>query len=409
MNKKMTALISIAVVTLVAGHTGYWIYQSGKIKSSIGAAAGQISKELGRKKAEFFFESSSVSGYPFTFTVHINQPKFISTGGGERLEVSSGTEQLVVISNLTGSSYVKHTIDEKADTYKLVFPKSAPQLEAKFSGNIMLGVNEATEFLPYLSSKLNSFRYSDTGYIVTSLEDAVKLASSDADVVHITKSRGNTNSISTSYNVKVQNLDGAALFADSSTPEEGTAKLWPVTANLDFSSIDTKDSSGQSSSVDFVVRDADVKAVSFAFNARGSIKANGNDIFPFGDLSLKINNYRNMVDYFSGAVSSAFAESKIPLFHIKSEKSINFKKVLYDISSEKSNEDKDILLNISREQGKSLFIGQKGLMEVIDLLKASAAVGVEPPAKNKDADATPGAPIINAAPAAGQPVVLPNK
>ena len=60
MNKKII-VAGLSVVLLGGLHTSYWIYESGKIKSSIEQAVGQISKEVGRKNAEFTYASSSVS------------------------------------------------------------------------------------------------------------------------------------------------------------------------------------------------------------------------------------------------------------------------------------------------------------------------------------------------------------
>lgn len=419
MKKKFTALAGASFVALAAAHAAYWVYQSNNIKSSIEIAAEQISKELGRKNTEFFYTSSEVSGYPFNFTVHINQPKFISTGGGEKIEVSSAAEPLVIISNLIGSGYkiklptiidIKNTIDEQEIAYKVQFSNGAPQIEANFAGNALLSSGEGDNLLSQLNSKLKTFRYSDTGYTVTASEDGAKIASATSSAVHVTKSRGNTNSVSTAYDIKLSNLSGAALFSSNNIGNAATANpqpgegLWPVTLVLDASTVDTKDDKGASSSVDFIVRNIDVKAASFGFGIKGNVKADGSDIFPFGDASIKIDSYQNMVDYFQNTVSNALAESSIPLFHIKSEKSINFKKVLYEISSEKSNEDKDILLTLSREPGKSMFIGQKGLMEVVDLLKASALEDTAP--KEKKAliitpESEPSSAVINAAPAAG--------
>lgn len=406
MNKKIL-ITGLSVIVLGSAHAAFWVYQSGKIKSSIEQMAGQISKEIGKKNTEFFFTSSKISGYPFNFTVDINQPKFISTGNGEKLELSSGEEHLIVTTNLVGSNYkiklpskvdVKYTVDEKEKNYKLEFANSSPEMEFKFSGNVLFS-KDVADIIPYLSENLKSLRYTDQGYALSSAEDETKIASSDSDSIEITKSKGKSNSISTSYNIKLKNVDNAALYEeDDKTKDTITmAGLWPISANLDISSIDVRDDSGKSSSVDFLVRDADITAASFGFGVKGNVKANGEDIFPFGDLSIKVRDYKNMVDYFSGMVSNAFAQSKIPLFHIKSEKSIDFKKVLYEVASEKSNEDKDILLTLTREKGKSLFIGQKGLMEVIDLLKASASASPEAP---KDASA-PQPKLMDAAPAAG--------
>lgn len=412
MNKKIL-ITGVSLIVLVGAHAAFWVYQSGKIKSSIEQMAGQISREVGRKNTEFFFTSSKISGYPFNFTVDINQPKFISSGGGEKLELSSGDEHLIVITNLVGSNYkiklpskldVKSTVDEKEKNYKLEFTNSAPEMEFKFSGNVLFS-KDVTDIMPYLSDNLKSLRYSDKGYVFSYAEDGTKIASSDLDSLEITKTKSKQNTISTSYNVKVKNVDNSELLvAESKTKDSAPLTgFWPISADLNLSSIDVRDESGKSSSVDFIVSDSDITAASFGLGVKGAVKANGEDIFPFGDLSIKIRGYKNMVDYFSGMVSNAFAESKIPLFHIKSEKSIDFKKVLYDVASEKSNEDNDILLTLSREKGKSLFIGQKGLMEVIDLLKASASASAEAPKK----DASAQHPKLDAAPAAGLPGTLP--
>src|SRR4051812_17120638 len=101
MNKKI-AIAGVSIIALGAAHTAFWVYQSGKIKFSIEQAAGKISKEIGRKNTEFFYTSSEVSGYPFNFTVRVNQPKFISAGGGQKVEVTSGDEPVIIISNLLG-------------------------------------------------------------------------------------------------------------------------------------------------------------------------------------------------------------------------------------------------------------------------------------------------------------------
>ena len=411
MNKKIL-VAGLAVVALGAAHTAFWVYQSGKIKESLVAMSGQVSKEIAGKNTEFLFASSEVSGYPLNFVATISQPKFTRTGGGEKLELSGGEENLVITSNLLGNSYnvklptkidVKDTIGEKEKNYKLEFANASPEFGLKFSGNFLFSMKPEVDVISYLAENLTSLSYSDSGYVLSNAEGGAKLASSDSSFVQIAKTNGKSNGISTSYNIKVKNIDNSGFLAENE--KEGSvpaqAGLWPISANIDLTSVDVQDENGKSISADFIIKDVDVTAATFGFGIKGDVKANGDDVFPFGDLSIKVRSYQNMVDYFSVMVSNALAESKIPLFNIKSEKSIDFKKVLYDVASEKSNEDKDILLTLNREKGKSLFIGQKGLMEVIDLLKASASAPAEQP--KKDAAAPK---ISDAAPAAGAPVDL---
>lgn len=384
MNKKI-AIASASLIALGAAHTTFWFYQSGKIKLSIEQAANQISKEIGRKNTEFFYTSSDISGYPLNFTVRVNQPKFITAGGGEKLEISSADQPLVIKSNLIGSGYkitfptkldIKQTIDETETSYKLEFSGASPQLEAKFSGNVMLSFKEGQDILEHLGDKLNSLRYLDSGYSFTKADDNSKIMSSEADFLQVNKTSTKANSFSTAYDIRVNNMDGAALFtqasasADAAKPMGG---LWPVTAHFDFSNIDSRDENGKSTSIEYVLRDVDFKASTFGVSVKGDVKANGNDLFPFGDLTVRLSGYEGMVDYFGGIVGQALADSKIPFLNIKSQKSVDFKKVLYEVASEKTNEEKDLLLTISREQGKNLFIGQKGLMEVIDMLKGSGS------------------------------------
>lgn len=437
MNKKI--LISgISLVAIFAAHSGFWLYQSGNIKFALEQTAGKLSKEIGRKNTELFYTSSDISGYPLNFTLKVSQPKFITAGGGEKIEMTSGDEPIVIVSNLLGSGYnikipakidIKQTVEDVEKSYKLEFNNASPQIEAKFAGNILFNINNTEELIPYLNNMLKSLHYSDSGYILTNAEDGKKIASIDSQSIQITKSAGKTNSVSTSYNIQAQNMDASALFNTETATSDANSKpataLWPATFNIDYSSIDSKDENGKSNSVDFILRDFDVKAASFAINLKGNVKANGNDIFPFGDLSLKINSYENMVDYFGGVVSDAMDKTKLPLFHIKNEKSIDFKKVLFDISSEKSNDNKDILLTLSREQNKSLFIGQKGLMEVIDLLKASASpsIGATEESLKEGASIKPTtgsshapAPALDLSPSAGfpamentAPALIPNK
>lgn len=430
MNKKFL-IAGVSLVAIGAAHTAFWVYQSGKIKFAIEQTAGKFSKEIGRKNTELFYTSSDISGYPFNFTVKISQPKFITAGSGEKVEITTGDEPIIIVSNLLGSRYniklppkidIKQTVEDVEKSYKLEFTNASPQIEAKFSGNVLANINNTEELIPYLSERLKSLRYSDSGSTLTSTEDGKKVASADSQTIQITKSTGNTNSVSTAYNIQLQNMDAAALFSTENTitdtDSQLTAALWPVSVNIDFSSIDSKDENGKSNSVDFIVRDVDVKATSFGMNLKGNVKANGSDIFPFGDLSLKINGYENMVDYFGGVVSEALDKTNLPLFRIKNEKSIDFKKVLYDISSEKSNENKDILLTLSREQNKSLFIGQKGIMEVVDLLKASASptiatteeslkegASIQPAAPLSPPPAVITAPALDLSPAAGFPAM----
>ena len=57
MNKKIV-VTGLSVVLLGTLHASFWIYESGKIKSSIEQAAGKISKEIGRnwKNLIYVFE-----------------------------------------------------------------------------------------------------------------------------------------------------------------------------------------------------------------------------------------------------------------------------------------------------------------------------------------------------------------
>ncbi len=397
MNKKIV-IAGLSLGVLAGLHTTFWFYQSGKIKASIEQAASQISKEIGNKNTEFFYTSSNITGFPLNFAVNINQPKFVSAAGGEKLEVSSGDETLVITSNLLGNSYkvklpakidIKHNVDDKESNYKLEFSNEAPVLSLKFSESLLFAEKEVPEFVNYWSERLKSLQYNDSGYLVSNIDGDKKIASSDSSSLNVTRTRDKAK-VYSEYNIKVQNMDNSALWSleekpaattpatdaiADTAPTVATLGIWPLNANIDFSSSDMRDSSGKTTNVIFAIKQADISSSSFGFDIKGEIKADGDDIFPFGGLNIKITSYQNMVDYFSGIVSKAFAESKIPLFQIKSEKSMNFKKVLSDISTEKSNENNDILLTISREKGKNLFIGQKGLMEVIDLLKNSSNAG----------------------------------
>lgn len=422
MNRKLTAVIGVSCATILAAHAAYWIYQSGKIKASMGIAANQISQELGRKNSEFFFGSSSISGYPFKFEVSLNEPKFIRTGGGETMEVSSPSDPLVVTSNLIGNKYsikipstlnIKKTADEHEQNYTVNFQNKNPNISVSLANDFIISKDGDASLPERIRKSLRKLSYSDAGYVITDDDSSQNVGSASSNRVFITRNINKANTYSTSYDLKIADLNGQALFSNNEgtdTDEQTDISenqqeqgLWPVTIALDISSMDSKDKDGKSNSVEFVVRNADVKANSFAVSIKGKVRADGNDIFPYGDMSIKLNNYAQFVDYFQEAASNAMSESRLPLFHIKSEKTVDFKNVLYSISSEKSNEDKDILLTLSREQGKSLFIGQKGIMEVIDLLKASA---VDSPIQQKSTNVTeqktnPSNSVVETAPAAG--------
>lgn len=416
MNKKLL-FAGISVIALGGAHTAFWVSQSSKIQASMEQVVAQIAKEVGKSNSEFTYTAANVSGYPFNFTVTIEQPKFVSVSEGERLELSADQEKLVVTSNLFGSKYkvalpsnldAKQTVNAQETNYKLQFAGGAPQLELKFSNNVLSSGGSSNAIMSHLNDSLKSFKYSDAGYLLSNSTDGTKIASADLNNVQIIKKKSKPNNISTAYNITIKNADHSALFAQSNKKSEQDSSgdaLWPINAKLSIISNDVRDEAGKSSSVDFTVNEADIAAASFGFVMKGDIKANGEDIFPFGNLSVKVNNYQSMVDYFSGTISTALAESKVPLFNIKSEKSIDFKKVLYEVASEKSNEEQDLLLTLSREKGKSLFIGQKGLMEVIDLLKASAA-GTLGEEQKQDNVLNPGNKLIEAAPAAGMPAEL---
>jgi|GEM_PF-5195842 len=382
MKKKILAVVVLAGL-VIGSHAAFWIYESGKIKTSIEQLAGRISKEIGKKNTELLFSKSELSGYPFHFAVKLSQPKITSTGGGEKLELFSADEQLIITTNLTGGHYkvqlpshidIKQTVNEKEQSYKLEFTNTRPQIDLKLGGNI-LTVGENIDIMQYINDNMKETSYIDSGYVLSNVDGGAKISSSGGDFVKIVQSKNMQNNIETAYNIKVDNLDAAQFFVDGNktVDQQAASGLWPIIASVDLSSIDMRDEGGRSKSIDFVVRGVDLSAASFGVRINGDIKANGEDIFPFGNLSIKLSNYQNLVDYFSGMVRHALAETKIPFFNIQSDKSIDFKKVMSEVASEKSNEDKDILLELRREKGKSLFIGQKGLMEVIDLLKSSAS------------------------------------
>lgn len=388
MNKKVI-VAGLSVVAFGAVHATFWSYQSGKIKESIGQLTTQVAKGFGGKDAEFIYSNSSVSGYPLSFKVTINEPKYTSLNDGKKVEISSGEQPLVIVSNLTGSSYkikvpvkidIKKTISEKEKAYTLEFNKESPSLEVRFAGNVTTGANDASEIIQYLGDKIKSLHYSDSGYIVSNAEDGSRLALADLNEIRALRTIGKDGSVTYKYNIKTENMDNSVLFASEDKPVEianSQIKFWPVNTNFEFSSVDMRDSTGKSTSVSFNLKDINVSSPSFGVGLSGDIQANGEDIFPFGDVSIKINGYQNLVDYFGGIVNQALADSKIPLFHISAGKDINFKKVLLDVASEKSNEDKDITIKLQREQGKNLFVGQKGLMEVVDMLKSSSEAGEE--------------------------------
>jgi hypothetical protein len=402
-NKKILAVTALAGV-VIASHAAFWIYESAKIKTSIEQLAGRISKEIGKKNTELLFAKSEISGYPLHFVVKLSQPRITSTSGGEKLELSSLEEKLLISTNLIGTNYkvilpanidIKKTINEQERAFKLEFVGAGPNIDLKLAGNV-LSIGENVDVMQYINENIKEVSYADAGYSLVNNDGGAKISSSGGSVLKITQNKNAKNNIETAYNIKLDKLDAAAFFADSEKLElAGNAgALWPLNASVDLLSVEERDDSGKSKSVDFLVNGFDVTAATFGVGAKGEIKANGEDIFPFGNLSLKLTNYQGLVDYFSGIVKHALAETKIPFFNIQSDKSIEFKKLLLEVASEKSNGDKDILVNLTREKGKSLFIGQKGLMEVIDMLKAGAhsaeqsgnATSLAKPAK----DAAPG-------------------
>lgn len=416
MNKKAIA-IGLSVVAFGVAHAAFWVYQSGKIKESIGQLTTQIAKGAGGNDSEFFYSSSSVSGYPLSFKVSVHEPKYTGLYKGRKVEVSSAEQPLVIASNLIGSAFkiqLPTKINIKAfdasaeKLYALEFNKESPDLEVRFSGNIASGVKDVSGVIPYLGEKMKSVHYADSGYVVTS-GDGAKIAIADLNEVYAVKNISKDGSIVYKYNVKLQNVDNSALFEEEERKLQGGAvqmKVWPLNANIEFITTEARDSEGRSQSVDMDLKDVSVSNPSFGLALSGTFKANAEDVFPFGDINLKLTNYANVVDYFGSMLIYAFAESKIPLLQLNAGKQVNFKKVLFEIASEKSNEDKDILIKFQREQGKNLFIGQKGLMEVVDMIKTSASEHSAEEIRKDGASVLPNQATqkpVDVAPAAGVP------
>jgi hypothetical protein len=371
--RRFTFTISVFFAIFAVLYTGFWIYQSQKVKTFSEEYVRYLTKKFGGDKSEFVFADSKRGGFPFSFKTEIVKPKFIINESEVGLEISS-ENSLVFKSNIFGTrfgislpqeaSIAKANMAQEDKTAWMLKCTTAPVITmgAKQKGLlpwVLKGGLVNSEDLPLV---LTRFNYTDQGCKVLRTVDGIEvasLASGNLDIHMGNNIEGNYNLIANFKNVRIDKI----LVLPEYISGLGTLD---IVADISYEQEGREGVEGASTKI----RQLNMTADNFSLDVRGNIDNSKADALPFGGLQIKLTQYENFVDYNKALINYVVANSAFPIFSIKDKQTSTFKEFLKSIASEKTNDDKDILVLFNRKEGEDFRIGELGFYDALQMFKS---------------------------------------
>jgi hypothetical protein len=368
--KRFFLTISVFFAVLAVLYSGFWLYQSRKVKVFAVEYVTYLTKKFGGESSQFIYSDTRMKGFPLAFNVEISNPKFIFQEKDVAMEVSS-EEPLVFGANVIGSKF--NTVFPKNINVHKGAADSVPLL-VKFvqQPNVVIKIKHKG-LLPWLLKGadfdsdepplvVRIFSYTDKGFSVVKSDNGAEIASGKSNEIGFSLDKEDNQSLK---------VDCDSLFIDKLLLlPEYTSGLgsFNVEADISYKRPDG-DNVGTSTNITKLVLGAD----SFSLDVKGNIDRSDADALPFGGLQIKLVGYESFVDYGKALINYVVANSAFPIFSIKDEQADTFKDFLKVIASEKYNDDKDILIVFNRKKGEDFRIGELGVYDALQMFKADMA------------------------------------
>jgi hypothetical protein len=361
--KRFSATIAAFFALLAVIYSGFWFYQSKKVKSFAELYVSDMTKKFGGDKSQFIYADSKSGGFPLSFKVEFVKPKLIIND--RNLEAELVSEGAVVFkSNIIGSKFTvslpkelnfKKKDDAKSALLAKFNEEPAILIRGKQKGLIPWLMNSTADAddLPWV---MTEFSYSDKGFDIMAAGGATisSARSSEVDL-----KMDDSNSYSLVANIKNMQLD--KLIALPSYAD--------ALGNLNIAAdMSYKESAGsEEAAID--VKRFSLVADGFSVDISGNIERNKADALPFGVMQVKLGQYESFISYNAALINYVVANSAFPIFSINNKQIDSTKEFLKSIASEKYNDDKDILILLNRKKGEDFRIGQVGFYEALQRFK----------------------------------------
>jgi hypothetical protein len=364
--KRFFATISAFVVILTIIYSGFWFYQSKKVKTLTEAYVREMTKRFGSDKSEFVYTTSKTSGFPFSFDVEFAKPKFVIDDRNLTAEISS-EGSIIMSSNIIGSkltvllpkelNFIKAG-EEKSALLVKFNEEPAILVKAKQKGLIPWIINTSVneEDLPWV---VTDFNYSDKGCNILRINGGAELASIKSASLNLKMGDDNSDSnYSLLMDFKSMQLD---KLIELPTYADALGNL-NIAADLSY-----KEEVDSGAIIE--VKGLSMVSDGFSIDISGNIERSNSDALPFGVLRVKIGQYENFINYHAAFINYIVANSAFPLFNIKDKQIESTKEFLSTVASEKYNDDKDILILLNRKKNEDFRVGQIGFYEALQRFK----------------------------------------
>lgn len=416
MRKYITNIAGVAVSLTVIYSVG-WFYQANRIRTLTEELITDVSESVGAQRSEFFYSRSEVKGFPFRYDVNIYDPRFISYNTSDPIEISSADRLTVSTSTLGGSFRAtfpeKINVSIKKETGALPYIISfneAPVLDIKI---------HQEEIIPWvfkrfseqgtdnLSATFKSLKYSDEGYVVVDGTTGEALASTKRVFIQLNTEDYTEGATVSELVFNIKNAQFDKLYH----LDNGQRGLGNVNVSADISFIGPALLENISTSESNIrIRGIEFSSDHFGFNINGAVSTAKDDLFPFGDVRLKLTNFANLIDYKIAFINQKMSGLALPFFKIKTSQAGALKLFAEKIATEEHNDGKDLLMTFNRKQGESFFIGDKSLAQVMLLFRESFQQAAEQ--EETKPDPAPSAPTsvkpnLGMAPSLPEPETLP--
>jgi hypothetical protein len=356
-------------------YSATWLYNSNAVKENTEIAILALTKDLGGKKSDFLYSDTTISGFPFYYTVQINKPRFILNDRELSVDLSS-EEPLIIKSDILISNY-------KATLPKSIKVKDGESVEENYvvQYNIppVITVESQTDNLfEKILSKLRSVEdqpmfqfkqaiYSDKGYKYLNPLTQDILASADSSNIIIDLAANNK------YNLKADLKNQYFSRLDNIAQDiEGSNKL-DLKADILYS---------YKSGDEITFNDFNLNTDAFSVKINGHAASSNIEAFPYGNLEIKVSNYQNFIDFQASLMNDIVKSSGFQIFNIKDKQISQFKEFILKVANETTNNNKDVVVGLKREEGQAINIGEYSFIEAVHLYKGGTIEKVTTPASN---------------------------
>lgn len=314
-------------------------------------------------------ESVRISGFPNRFVATFEKPVVGLPGS----KIYSD-EPLKLVRNVIGSHYtliLPNTIRADANGQILTcrYPE-APRIELKIAPlalerhQIELGGPEKVANIlkdPNFYKAFREFHYADKGAVCENAAQNEKISQGTGKIEIVNEQRENRGILYVRASVK-----------DIAWVVEGKSST-PYSTEIDFK-IDGYDpllTKEFPENTELQINTLKFENARYAARVKGNVRLNKTDIFPYGDLRLSLDRYKQMVDELYASAKEIEDRKKLPSGLPEKQKLLEFLAALSAATPEMEN----IEILARRERGDDLYVGPYKLGQFVAAYQALFAHG----------------------------------